>query len=99
MVWILENQCRAKPVDQRALLGMDEACNQSEQRALAAAARPGHDDCDPTMQCLVIDNRGSCVSRCNQGDQVQFCAGEGQPNCICTMLTLTCDHRTGLCQQ
>ena len=59
----------------------------------------GHDDCDPTMQCLVIDNRGTCVSRCNQGDQAEFCAGGGQPNCICNMLTMTCDHRTGLCER
>ncbi len=58
-----------------------------------------HGDCEGTQQCIIIDGRGACVSRCNQGDQAQFCAGGGQPNCICTMLTMTCDHQTGLCER
>ena len=58
-----------------------------------------HGDCAGTHQCIIIDGRGACVSRCNQGDQAQFCAGAGEPNCICTMLTMTCDHQTGLCER
>ena len=70
-------------------------CIQDQAPNVCAA----HGDCEGTHQCIVIDGRGACVSRCNQGDQAQFCAGGGQPNCICTMLTMTCNHQTGLCER
>jgi len=58
-----------------------------------------HADCDGTQQCIQIDGRGACVSRCNEGDQAQFCAGLGGDNCICNMLAMRCNQQSGLCER
>ncbi len=58
-----------------------------------------HADCERTEQCIQLDGQGACVSRCNEGDQAQFCAGNGGDNCICNMLMMRCNQQSGLCER
>jgi cysteine-rich repeat protein len=57
-----------------------------------------HGDCQAAEQCLLIGPQGACVDRCNVGHQQQACAGNGNAECICNMLGITCNHQTGFCE-
>ncbi len=57
-----------------------------------------HGQCQAAEQCLIIGIQGVCVSLCNVGHQQQACAGQGNGECICNMLQLSCNHQTGFCE-
>jgi cysteine-rich repeat protein len=57
-----------------------------------------HGQCQADEQCLMIGPQGACVNLCNIGHQQRACAGNGNAECICNMVGMSCNHQTGFCE-